>query len=174
MGLFSCQHEAQSPAQGGARGAVRARRRCGIATVELAVIATFFGFVIVGMIEVSHAIYVKEILTDASRRGANTGIKANKTYTDISNAVDDILNTDKQLPATIANGKAHLVVKVATWNATSGTYGPDTTVDSSSFAPSQYDKVSVQVWVNASDVPLLFLQYMTGRIEGETVVMMKQ
>lgn len=166
MRLFSRQHKPEAPAS--------LRRRAGIATVEFAMVATFFGIIIVGMIEVSHAIYVKEILTDASRRGANTAIKANKTYTDVSNAVDDILATDKQLPATIANGKAHLVVKVATWNATSGTYGTDTTVDSSSFAPNQYDKISVQVWVNASDVPLLFLQYMTGKVEGETVVMMKQ
>jgi Flp pilus assembly protein TadG len=172
MGLFSRRHNAVTGPRRGWPGAPR--RRAGIATVEFAMVATFFGIIIVGMIEISHAIYVKEILTDAGRRGANTGIKANMTYTDISNAVDDILATDKRLPATIANGKAHLVVKVATWNPTSQTYGTDTTVTSSTFAPSQYDKISVQVWVNASDVPLLFLQHMTGEVEGETVVMMKQ
>lgn len=171
MRLFSPNSTAVTPPATRPRPA---RRRAGIATVEFAILAIFFGFLIVGMVEVSHALYVKEILIDAGRRGANTAIKPNMTYTDISNAVDDILATDKQLPATLANGKAHLVVKVAAWNASSQTYGTDTTVDSTTFAPNQYDKVSVQVWVNASDVPLVFIQYMAGKVEGETVVMMKQ
>jgi Flp pilus assembly protein TadG len=138
------------------------------------VIVPFLAAVLLGMIELSRAVMAKEVLTNASRRGAATGIKAGKTYTDIQNAADDILSTDAELPATIANGKAHLVVTVATWNAGTNTYGTDTTVDPTTFASNQYDKVSVKVWANASDCNLLFLNYMTGRIEGEWVVMMKQ
>jgi Flp pilus assembly protein TadG len=150
------------------------RRRTGAAAVEFAVVAVLLGIVIGGMIEMSRAVMAKEILTNASRRGAATAIKSNKTYSDIQKAVDDILATDGQLPATLANGKANLVVTVATWNAGSQTYGPDVTVDATTFAPNQFDKVSVKVWANASDCNLLFLKYMSGRIEGEWVVMMKQ
>jgi Flp pilus assembly protein TadG len=156
------------------RWARPAAARAGAAALEFAVIVPFLATVLVGMVELSRAVMAKEVLTNASRRGAATGIKAGKTYTDIQNAVDDILSTDGQLPATIANGKAHLVVTVATWNSATSTYGTDTVVDSSTFAPNQYDKVSVKVWANASDCNLLFLNYMSGKIEGEWVVMMKQ
>jgi Flp pilus assembly protein TadG len=149
-------------------------RRPGAAAIEFAFVAVFLSIVVGGMVELSRALMAKEVLTNASRRGANTGIKNGKTYTDIQNAVDDILATDGQLPATIANGKAHLVVSVATWNSATSAYGADTTVDSTTFAPNQFDKVSVKVWANASDCNLLFLKYLTGKIEGETVVMMKQ
>jgi Flp pilus assembly protein TadG len=142
--------------------------------VEFAFIAIFLGIIVAGMVEMGRAVMVKSILTDAARKGANTGVTAGKSYTDLSNDVDDILATDHQLPATLANGKATLVVSVAAWDATSQTYGTDTVVTSSTFAPSQYDRVSVKVQVNASDVAWGFLQYLTGDVESEKVVMMKQ
>jgi Flp pilus assembly protein TadG len=152
----------------------RREKRPGIATVEFALFATLLGLIVCGMIELSRAFMAKEVLMNASRRGASVGIKPKKTYTDIQNAVDDILATDQQLPATIANGKAHLVVTVATWNASTNTYGPDVTVTAATFAPRQNDKVAVKVWANVSDCNLLFLKYMTGKVEGETVTMMRQ
>ena len=75
---------------------------------------------------------------------------------------------------TLSNGKATLTVTVATWNASTQTYGSDTTVTSSTFAPKQYDKISVKVAVNASDVTWAFLKYTAGDVESETVVMMRQ
>jgi hypothetical protein len=102
------------------------------------------------------------------------GIKPEKTYADIQNAVDDILAIDQQLPATLANGKAHLVVTVATWNAATNTYGPDVTVTAATFAPQQNDKVAVKVWASPSDCNLLFLKSMAGMLEGETATMMRQ
>jgi Flp pilus assembly protein TadG len=149
-------------------------RQTAATTVEFAFIAVFLSIILGGMIELGHAISVKQVLTNVSRRGAYIGVKANKTYTDIQNAVDDILATDQQLPTTLANGKAQLTVTVATWDPVNQVYGSDTPVTSSTFAPNQYDKVGVKVWVNASDVALVFLNYMSGRIEGETVYMMKQ
>lgn len=150
------------------------RRRPGVAAVEFAGVVVFLSLVVGGMIELSRAVMAKEVLTNASRRGAATAIKNGKTYADIQNAVDDILKTDGQLPATLANGKANLVVTVATWDPATQTYGADVTVDATTFAPNQLDKVSVTVWANASDCNLLFLNYMSGKIEGEWVVMMKQ
>ncbi|HZT80445.1 MAG TPA: TadE family protein [Gemmataceae bacterium] len=151
-----------------------AEARRGAAAVELAVIALFLVLLVTGMVELGRAVMVKTVLTDASRKGAATGASWSKTYADIQNDVDDILATDKQLPATLANGKAHLVVSVARWDATTQTYGADTVVSAATFAPSQYDKVSVKVWVNSSDVSWFFLNYLGGTVESETVVMMRQ
>jgi Flp pilus assembly protein TadG len=144
------------------------------AVVEFALVAVVLGTVVAGMVELARAIIIKDILTDAARKGASIAVAANKTYSDIQNDVDDVLSTDNSLPTTVANGKATLTVSVATWNAAKSTYGADTVVTSSTFAPNQYDKVSVKVSVNASDLPWLFLNYTKGVLESETVVMMKQ
>lgn len=144
------------------------------AVVEFALVAVFLGLVVGGMVELARAMMIKGILTDASRKGASTAVSANKAYSDIQNDVDDILATDNQLPATLANGKATLTVTVASWNASTQTYGPDTVVTSSTFAPNQYDKISVKVSVPASAVTWLSLTYTNGLMESETVVMMKQ
>lgn len=144
------------------------------ATVEFALVAVFLLIVVMGMVELGRAMMVRAILTDAARKGASTSVTANKTYTNIQDDVDDILATDNHLPATLANGKATLTVSVAAWNAATQTYGSDVVVSSSTFAPNPYDKVSVKVSVNSSDVTWLFHHYMNGTVESETVVMMKQ
>jgi Flp pilus assembly protein TadG len=148
-------------------------KRRGTAVVEFAVVAIVLGVVVAGMVELGRGMAVKSILTDAGREGANTGITANKTYTDIWNAVDKILSAN-QLPATLSNGKAQLTVSVAVWDAKKQTYRRDVVVDAKTFAPNQYDKVSVQVTVNAADVSWLYLNYTNGQVESETVTMMKQ
>jgi Flp pilus assembly protein TadG len=150
------------------------RARWAAVSVELAFVAIFLVGLITGMVELARAVMVKTILSDAGRKGATTASRSNKTYTDIQNDVDDILNTDQQLPATIANGKAHLVISVASWNAATQAYGADTIVSSGTFAPQQFDKVSVKVWVNAADVTWFFLNYTNGKIESETVYVMRQ
>ena len=150
----------------------RGKRR-GAAVVEFAVVAIVLGIVVAGMVELGRGMAVKSILTDAGREGANTGITTNKTYSDIWNAVDKILSAN-QLPATLSNGKAQLTVSVAVWDAKKQTYKPDVVVNASTFAPNQYDKVSVQVAVNATDISWLYLNYTNGRMESETVTMMKQ
>jgi Flp pilus assembly protein TadG len=143
--------------------------------VEFAFVAVFLGIVVGGMVELGRAVMVKSILTDASRKGASTAVTAGKTYTDISNDVDDILSTDHELPATLANGKATVTVSVATWNSKTSTYGTDTAATSNAtFTPSQYDRITVKVTVHASDVSWGFLNYLTGDVESEKVIMMRQ
>ena len=149
-------------------------RRRGSAVVEFALVSIVLGMVVAGMIELAHTMTIKSILTDASRKGAGTAVAANKTYSDIQNDVDYVLLTDNNLPATLANGKAALTVSVAPWNSSTQTYGADTVVTSSTFAPNQYDKISVKVSVQAADVTWLFLTYTKGLVESETVIMMKQ
>jgi Flp pilus assembly protein TadG len=153
---------------------LRSKRRSAGAVAEFGFVAVVLAVLLGGMVEIARAVMVKSILTDASRKGAAAAAKSSGTYTDITNDVDDILNTDHQLPATLANGKATLIVTVAPWNATSQTYGSDVQVDSSSFAPNQYDKVSVKVTVQTSDVSWFFLKYTAGDVESEAVVMMRQ
>lgn len=150
------------------------RRAAGV-IVEFAFVALFIlAPLLTGMIEMGRAVMVKTILTDAARKGAATAAMNTSTYADIANDVDNILATDHQLPATLANGKATLTVTVASWNASTQTYGCDTAVDSCTFAPKQYDKVFVRVSVNASDVSWFFLTYTSGNVESRPVVMMRQ
>jgi Flp pilus assembly protein TadG len=154
---------------------MRISNKRGAATVvEFAFVAVVVGIVVAGMVELARAVMIKDILTDASRKGASIAITANKTYSDIQNGVDDVLSTDNKLPTTVANGKATLTVSVASWNSGNQTYGADTVVTSTTFAPNQYDKISVKVSVKASDLSWLFLNYTSGTLESETVVMMKQ
>jgi len=143
--------------------------------VELAFVVLFVLLpLVIGMVEIGRAVMVKTILTDAARKGGASGAVNTKTYADIYNDVDDVLNTDHQLPATLSNGKATLTVTVASWDASSQTYGSDTVVTAATFAPKQYDKISVKVAVNASDVTWAFLKYTSNDVESETVVMMRQ
>jgi Flp pilus assembly protein TadG len=143
------------------------------AAVEFGFVAVVLATLLGGMIEIGRAVMVKSILTDASRKGAAAAAKCSGTYTDITNDVDDILNTDHQLPATLANGKATLTVTVAPWDASTKTYGSDVQVNSSTFTPGQYDKVSVKVTVQTSDVSWFFLKYTAGEVESESVIMMR-
>lgn len=173
MPWYRPMNSRRSAVRGEAVRGCRVVRRA-TATVEFAVVAVFLGIVTVGMAEIGRAVIIKGILTDASRKGASTAVGGNKTYSDIQNDVDDILSTDQRLPATLANGKATLTVSVAAWNSTTQTYGADVVVNSTTFAPNQYDKISVQVSINASDVTWLFLSYTRGTVDSETVVMMKE
>jgi Flp pilus assembly protein TadG len=149
------------------------RRQAG-AVIEFAFVSLILATLLGGMVEIARTVMVKSILTDASRKGAAAAAKGNGTWTDITNDVDDILDTDKQLPATLANGKATLTVTVAPWNAATKSYGSDVQVDACTFAPNPYDKVSVKVTVQTSDVSWLFLKYTSGQVESESVVMMRQ
>src|SRR5262249_2844232 len=151
----------------------RRRRRGGAVIIEFAVVCAFLAVVVVGMIELSRAIRAKETLINASRRGANVAIKAGKNYSDIQSALDDGLAAGNQLPATLTNGKAHLVVTVATWDAKKQAYGPDVKVNAANYDPQPLDKIGVKVSADASDLGLVLLNYMAGMIESETVYMMK-
>ena len=43
-------------------------------------VAPFLAIIMMGMIEISRAVMVVEMLDDAARKGCNTGIKPGKTY----------------------------------------------------------------------------------------------
>jgi hypothetical protein len=111
-----------------------------------------------GMIELTRGMMIKEVLSDAARKGCNTGIKPGKTNTDITTDVNNILN-DNSIPT--ASATITILVR-------------DQPYDSNN-PPKAMDKVSVQVSVPVSAVFWGGTILLTGQtIESETVVMMRQ
>src|SRR5262249_35110761 len=122
------------------------RKRRGIATIEFVAILPILSTLVLGMLEMSRAFLVKEILSDAARKGCQTGIQGGKSTSDITTDVDNILN-DNTIPTT--NRK--VIVQVN-----------DVTADAST--ANHTDKVSVKVTVPYGDVawtPFLFLNAST-------------
>src|SRR5436190_1486749 len=75
--------------------------RRGTATVEFALIAPLFVFLILGTFEVSRGIAVKQALSDASRRACRTGAQPGTTSAKIISDVNDIL-ADNQINSAYA------------------------------------------------------------------------
>jgi Flp pilus assembly protein TadG len=123
--------------QESAAGFKSAEARKGIAAAEFAILAPFLFALMMGMFELSRAIMVKETLSNSARKGCGTGVLAAKTYTDIVNDANNILQ-DNKIDAT----KATIVVQVARYQggSTTPTWGTFTTVNSASFAPLALDK----------------------------------
>lgn len=67
-------------------------RHSGLAVVEFAFIAPVMVFLILGMIEVSRAIQVRQVLGDAARAGCRMGIQSGYTNTNVTSAAKDILD----------------------------------------------------------------------------------
>jgi Flp pilus assembly protein TadG len=135
----------------------RARKRCGSAAVELAVIAPLLGVIVMGMVEMSRAMMAKVILNDAARKACRTGILPTGSNSAINTEVTNIL-TDNGISGTSAT-----VAVLVNGNA----------VDANT--AQQNDQLSVKVAVPYTQfawTPPLFLGNTT--IESETVVMMRQ
>ena len=66
--------------------------RRGLAATELAVLAPFLAALLMGMCEMGRAVMVKDILTDASRKGCRTGATPKKTFQNILDDVNNILS----------------------------------------------------------------------------------
>jgi Flp pilus assembly protein TadG len=151
---------------------VGAQRRRGIAAVELAVLAPFLAGLVVGMCELGRGVMVRDILTDAARKGCRTGAMAGKGYQDVINDVNNIL-TDNS----IATGNATITIQIASYtgNATTPSWGAFTTVSSASaFKPNPLDQIAVQVSVTASTVLWFSPVYISRSIVSQTLIMVKQ
>jgi Flp pilus assembly protein TadG len=139
--------------------------------VEFALLAPFLASLVVGMCELGRAVMVKDVLTNAARKGCRTGITLTKTYQDILNDVNNILS-DNNFPA------ASITIQVASYtgNSTTPSWGAFTTVTgSSSYKPKALDKVLVKVSVNATDVLWFAPTFMSSTsIESETMIMLRQ
>jgi Flp pilus assembly protein TadG len=131
--------------------------RRGAAIVEFAVIAPILVFLLVGTLEISRGIMVKQVLNDAARRACRTAILPSGSNSKITSDVTSVL-TDNNLTPSDATIKVQV---------------NDATADAST--AKQYDKVSVQISIPVSKTAwttTIFLQ--SSMMESETVVMMRQ
>jgi Flp pilus assembly protein TadG len=127
------------------------------ATVEFALAAPLLATMVLGMIEMSRGINVKETLSDSARKACRKGCLPGNNNAAIIAEVNDILN-DNNIDYT----KATITILV---NGQS--------VDASTAV--QHDKISVKVAVPASAVFWAGTVFLSGSVvESETVVMMRQ
>jgi hypothetical protein len=154
----------------------RPSRRRAIAAVEVALFAPLFFVLIVGMFEVSRALLVKEILTNAARKACRTAILPGAAWSDVAagsagSELYDILVTDNGFRW--SDITATVVVTDTSGNSTS-LIGSDANGVLQNAAWG--DKIAVKVSIPASATTwgpgAVFLNSST--IESEYVVMMRQ
>jgi Flp pilus assembly protein TadG len=157
-------------------GAGKSIRR-GIAAAEMAMVAPLLATIIVGMMECSRGVMVKETLSNSARKGCRTGIQRTTASADIYNDCVNIMR-DNGFDSSLFNpappsGAVHHQTYVGSVTITV-TDPSGTTLDDALGAPSG-SQVSVQVSIPVSSVMWVtsyFLQ--ASQLESETVVMMKQ
>jgi Flp pilus assembly protein TadG len=131
--------------------------RRGTAAVEFAVIVSFLVVVAMGMIEVTRAVQVKDVLTDAVRSGCRLAIQPGTANSDVQANINTILTNagipTKSVTTTIqVNGKT---VDVSTAN--------------------KGDKISVQIGLPVDSVGWVTPMFFTNQsVESELLVMMRQ
>lgn len=69
---------------------LRERRR-GAAVVEFAIVAPLFFLLVLGIIEFGRMVMVQQIITNAAREGARTGIVSGATYSGVTSTVNGYL-----------------------------------------------------------------------------------
>jgi Flp pilus assembly protein TadG len=125
--------------------------------VEFAVVLPFLAGLATGAFEVGRAIMVRQVLTDAARKGCRTGALPDRDNTAVTNDVNDIL-TDNGLKPTDAT--VTIQVNGVTANASTA---------------QRNDQLSVKVsipFAKAAWTPLFF--FSSSSIESETLIMMRQ
>ncbi len=93
----------------------RSPRRRGVAAVEFAIVAPLFFLLVIGIIEISRAMMVQQVLINASRVGARRAITMSSNEQAVTDAVNEYVNgmgvsgVDIEVspnPATAAAGQA--------------------------------------------------------------------
>jgi Flp pilus assembly protein TadG len=134
-----------------------AASRPGSAVVEFAVIAPFLATIALGMIEVTRAVQVKDVLTDAVRSGCRLAALPGSDNTAVTNNISTILNN-----AGIPPAYATITIQV-----NGKTADVKTAV--------QGDKVSVQLAVPINKVNWITPLFFTNQsVDTETLTMMRQ
>ena len=134
---------------------IRRHARPGAALVEFAVVSPVLVLLVMGMIEVSRAIQVKNYLTDASRSAGRVAIQPGNSTSDVTANVNSILT---------ANG-------LPTAYATTTVLVNGASVDVNT--AKKYDLISVQVSIPVSRVNWVPLIYFNSTsVESEKISMM--
>lgn len=142
----------------GARGDRRAS-----AAVEFAVVMPIFALLIMASLELGRIVMIREMLSNAARKGCRTGIQRDKGNTNITTDAKDVM-TDNTITA------SDVTVTVTVTSPTGAT------LTDALGAPSG-STISTQVKVKASAVtwtPLYFKFFGKDTYDSEVVVMMKQ
>jgi Flp pilus assembly protein TadG len=170
--LLRSQSRRKSSGKNDRYAGYRRIRRLGIAATEFAVVAPFVGVLIMGMCEMGRTVMVKDILTNAARKGCRTAVTTSKTYADLQSDVNNILSDNGMTPS-----DATITVKVASYTGTSTTpsWGSFTTVTSSSFSPKLMDQVSVKVSIPVAKVLWFTPTFMDkATVKSEVLIMVRQ
>ncbi len=147
--------------------ASRRQTRSAAAAVELAFVLPVLIVMVLGMCELSRGVMVRQILTDAARKGCRTGILPQYGSSDISN---DVINVMQDNGFTSAQFNPPSVGSInITVTDPSGKSLPD-----ARSAPAG-STVSVQVVIPTTSVNWVTYKYLTRKmVESDIVVMMKQ
>jgi Flp pilus assembly protein TadG len=142
----------QCPSAGGAPTARR-----GTAAVEFAVIASFLVLLAMGTIEVTRAVQVKDMLTDAVRSGCRLAIQPGTANAAVTANINQVL-TNAGIP--IADVTVTVQVNGVTADASTAIKG---------------DRISVKISLPVADVGWVTPRFFTGTsVESETLVMKRQ
>jgi Flp pilus assembly protein TadG len=143
------------------------RGRSAAATSEMALLLPVLATIMLGMFELSRGMMVKQILTDAARKGCRTGIIHQYGNSDIINDVTGVMqnngfDTSRFNPPTLGS----ITITVTDPNGNKLTDALD--------APSG-SIVSVQVGIPVSSIAWFSTFFLSGNmIESDLLVMMKQ
>ena len=155
------------------RRPLRKRCRRGVAAAEFAILAPFLGALVMGMCEMGRAVMVRDILTNAARKGCRTGVTAGKAYQDVLNDVSDILSDNRIDPSQVT-----VTVQVASYTGTSTTpswTAFSTVNNANSFSPKPLDQVQVKVSIPVSQVLWFSPTFLPKTaLESETLIMVRQ
>jgi Flp pilus assembly protein TadG len=156
----------------------RGAKRLAVAAVEFAVASQVLWILVVGMCELSRALMVKEILTDASRKASRTAILPGAGWNDVasgtaSSEVYDILVTDNGF--NWSDVTVTIIVTDPSGNSTTlttATGDPNNVLQNASWGST----ISVKIGIPASKTtwgPGMFFITST-MVESEYMVMMRQ
>jgi Flp pilus assembly protein TadG len=150
--------------------------RSATAVVEFALIAPFFALLLLGMFELSRALLVKEILSNAARKAARTAILPGAGWNDVAAAsagseLYNIMVTDNGFQWN--NVTPTIVVTDPSGNVTTLTTGdPNNVLQNATWGSTISVKVAIPASATTWGPGALFVR--TTMIESEFVVMMRQ
>ncbi len=148
----------------------RVPRRSGVAATEMALVLPLLAVLVLGMFELSRAIQVRQILTDAARKGCRTGIIYQYGNSDIINDVTEVMQLNgfgtSQFNPTGSPSLGAITIIVTDPNGNTLPDALDATPGST---------VSVQVSIPSSSVRWVTAVWLTDSTYiSDLVVMMKQ
>jgi Flp pilus assembly protein TadG len=125
-------------------------RRRGASLVEFAVVAPVFFLIVMGLIEFGRAFMVKELLTEAARRGCRQGVIEGTSSSTIQSAAVNFLSN-----VGISGASASVYINGAAAGSTNVSAMP------------VYTEITVVVTVPVSDVAWTPSLFVTGSLSGQ-------